>query len=151
MIARPGQADFEAVRWRDDDLQEVHNDDALWGFAVRAHEEYRLRDPTQWNDAVLNRLFRMGTLDWASPDHRTHQGTQSIRFATAMGSRLYSRIRGIESQVCDVRFLVFIWLTSLVLSCCQLLRGRRRGSEPLRVSIDTSRTSVQVKGGCETS
>jgi hypothetical protein len=95
---------FDESIWHRDTLGEAHHDDALWGFAVRAAEEFRLHSPQQWNDPVLHRLFLMGTRDWTNPDKRQPQATQGIRFATVMGSRLLPRILAIEGMVCRSRF-----------------------------------------------
>ena len=83
-------------QWRDDALIECHNDDALWGFVVRAYEGVQVRSADQWDDPVLLRLMQMGSLNWVCPDFRSNQLTQGIRFAMAMGSRLYERIRVME-------------------------------------------------------
>ena len=77
------------------DLQQWR-DDALWGFVVRAYEGVRLHTENQWDDPVFLRLMQMGCLDWVQPDFHSNQLTQGIRFVTAMGSRLYERIRAME-------------------------------------------------------
>ena len=82
-------------------LAECHNDDALWGYMLRASEEIRLRDPQVRMDPVLYRLFRMGINDWSGENKRMSASIQSMRFATAMGSRLLLRIREGEHQVCS--------------------------------------------------
>jgi hypothetical protein len=104
MLASPGNANFAADFWHNDQLEETNHDDALWGYVVRAAEEYRTRNVEQWDDPVLNRLYRMGAYDWVAPDHHTMQGTQAICYALALSLRLWARIRGIESQVRRSRF-----------------------------------------------
>ena len=76
-----------------------HNDDALWGYVTRVREELRLRNPGDWTDPVLYRLFRMGVDDWTKPDHCTNAAIQSTRFTTAMASRLTCRIMEGEDRV----------------------------------------------------
>ena len=51
-------------RWKNDQLEDLHNDDALWGFMIRASEEYRLMDHTKLRDPVMRSLLRMGIFDW---------------------------------------------------------------------------------------
>ena len=97
----PTVEDADLQQWRDDALIECHNDDALWGFVVRAYEGIQLCTKNQWDDPVFLRLMQMGCLDWVQPDFRSNQSTQGIRFATAMGSRLYERIRAMEREVCQ--------------------------------------------------
>ena len=88
--------DVDLRLWRDDALIECHNDNALWGYVVRAYETVRCRTEDQWDDPVFLCLMQMGCLDWVCPDFRSNQLTQGIRFAMAMGSRLYERIRVME-------------------------------------------------------
>ena len=96
----PTVEDADLQQWRDDALIECHNDDALWGFVVQAYETVRCRTENQWDNPVFLRLMQMGCLDWVQPDFRSNPSMQGIRFATAMGSRLYERIRSIEREVC---------------------------------------------------
>ena len=44
--------------------------------------------------------MQMGSFDWVHPDFRSNQLMQGIRFVTAMGLRLYERIRVMEREVC---------------------------------------------------
>ena len=83
----------------DADLQQWR-DDALWGFVVRVYEGVRLHTENQWDDPVFLRLMQMGCLDWVQPDFHSNQLMQGIHFVTAMGSRLYKRIRAMEQEVC---------------------------------------------------
>ena len=92
----PSDLNADLHQWRDNTLIECHNNNALWGFAVQAYEGVRVRSADQWDDPVLLRLMQMGSLDWVHPDFRSNQSTQGIRFATAMGSRLYETIRVME-------------------------------------------------------
>ena len=92
----PTGVNTDLQQWRDDTLIECHNDDALWGFAVQAYEGVRLRTENQCDDPVFLYLMQMGCLDWVQPDFRSNQSTQGICFVTAMGSRLYERIRAME-------------------------------------------------------
>ena len=92
----PSDPNADLHQWRDDALIECHNNNALWGFAVRAYEGVRVRSADQWDDPVLLCLMQMGSLDWVHPDFHGNQLMQGIRFATAMGSRLHKRIRVME-------------------------------------------------------
>ena len=92
--------DADLQQWRDDALIECHNDDALWGFVVRAYETVRCCTEDQWDDPVFLRLMQMGCLDWVQPDFRSNPSTHGICFTMAMGSRSYERIRLIEREVC---------------------------------------------------
>ena len=97
----PRVGDVDLQQWRDSALIECHNDDALWGFVVRVYEGVRLRTENQWDDLVFLCLMQMGCLDWVQPDFRSNLLMQGIRFTTAMGLRLYKRIRAMERDVCQ--------------------------------------------------
>ena len=92
----PTVEDADLQQWRDNALIECHNNDALWGFVVRAYESVHYHTENQWDDPVFLHLMQMGCLDWVQPDFRSNPSMQGIRFATAMGSRLYERIRSME-------------------------------------------------------
>ena len=106
MLARQGQVDFDKRTWHNNWLMELHNDNTLWGFNVRVAEELRLWG-NDIDDTTLRRLFLMGAYNWHSPDNRMVAGNQGIRFANAMGSRLFHRIRSIEGQVRRHRLVEF--------------------------------------------
>ena len=89
-VIRAGQTSWDAVeqnRWRQDAMPELHNDDALWAYAMRASEEYRLLDRQQLNDETLYRLLDMGIHDWKKLDTLLHQAQQAIRWSAATSTR----------------------------------------------------------------
>ena len=89
-VIRAGQTSWDAAeqyRWRQDAMPELHNDDALWAFAMRASEEYRQLDRQQLNDETLYRLLDMGIYDWKKPDTLLHQAQQAIRWSAATSTR----------------------------------------------------------------
>ena len=89
-VIRAGQTSWDAAeqyRWRQDAMPELHNDDALWAFAMRASEEYRQLDRQQLNDETLYRLLDMGIHDWKKPDTLLHQAQQAIRWGAATSTR----------------------------------------------------------------
>ena len=69
-IIRTGQVQWDAAeeaRWKQDAMPELHNDDALWAYALRASEEFRMLDRHRLNDETLYRLLDMGSLTGRSP------------------------------------------------------------------------------------
>ena len=56
-------------------------------------------DWTCINNPVLLSLFRMGVLDWTSPNDQLHQATQAIRHSTAMHFRIFPHIMKLEHRV----------------------------------------------------
>ena len=89
-VIRAGQTSWDAAeqnRWKQDAMPELHNDDALWAFTMRALEEYRQLDRQQLNDETLYRLFDMGIHDWKKPDTLLHQAQQAIRWSAATSTR----------------------------------------------------------------
>ena len=102
-ILMPGTTSFDAERWAKDHLPEAHNDDALWGYCIRIQEELRLRDEDTFDDPILYRLFRMGIEDWTGENQRKDQSTQAMRFAVALGSRLWGQIQSTRTRVSSVQ------------------------------------------------
>ena len=86
-------------RWKNNQLEELHNDDALWGFMIWALEEFRLMDHTKLRDPVMSRLLQMGIYDWRGEDHRLHQSTPAMHHATPMATQLLARTMTLEDQV----------------------------------------------------
>ena len=99
-MAYPSGANADLQQWRDNALIECHNDNTLWGYAVQVYECIQLHTEDQWDDLVLLRLMQMVSLNWVCPNFCSNQSTQGIHFVTAMGSRLYERIRVMEREVC---------------------------------------------------
>ena len=58
----------EEAHWRQDAMPELHNDDALWAFALRASEELHMLDHQRLNDNALYCLLQMGIFNWTRPD-----------------------------------------------------------------------------------
>src|SRR3979409_1610306 len=86
----------EIIRWREDDLGECHNEDALWGFMVRCWEEWSGRDRAVWTDPVFNRLIYMGAIEWTRGGRKP---SPAAWFTTALASRLQQHIIRLETQV----------------------------------------------------
>ena len=82
----------EEARWKQDAMPELHNDDALWAFAMRASEEYHLLDHQHLNDEPLYRLLNMGLFDWERPDVLLNQAQQAIRWSVATSTRCECQI-----------------------------------------------------------
>ena len=59
-------------------MPELHNDDALWAYSLRASEEYRMLDCKHLNDETLYRLLDMGIFDWEKPDILINQAQQAV-------------------------------------------------------------------------
>ena len=62
------ESSFSVERWHRDALFELHNDDALWAYMIRALEEFRETPAVRYNNPVLLRLLRMGIFDWSGQD-----------------------------------------------------------------------------------
>ncbi len=126
-----GESEFDELRWEHDELPNLNNNDALWGFMIRAAAETTRHTSEQMRDPVLHRLFTMGIYDWVKPNDLSWQNTQMIRYSTAMGLALWKRIRGLEREVCRlfgpiVDLVVTIPLDRLLPST---VGGRREGLE----------------------
>ena len=90
-VIRAGQTSWDAVeqaRWRQDAMPELHNNDALWAYMMRASDEYQMLDHHQLNDKTLYHLLDMGIHDWkAKEDNLLNQAQQSICWSAATSTR----------------------------------------------------------------
>ena len=94
-MIRAGQISWdtaEEARWKQDAMPELHNDNALWAFAMRASEEYRLLDRQRLNDEPLYRLLNMGLFDWERPDTLLNQAQQAICWSVTASTRCECQI-----------------------------------------------------------
>jgi len=76
---------------------DLHHDDALWLWAVKAAHVF-----VEWRtqgimDPVLHGLFSMDLFDWTGEDNRLNQTTPAMCHATVMGIKLFRRI--VENDV----------------------------------------------------
>ena len=94
-VIRAGQLSWdtaEEARWKQDTMPELHNDDALWAFAMRALEEYHLLDRQCLNNEPLYRLLNMGLFDWERPDALLNQAQQVICWSVTTSTRCECQI-----------------------------------------------------------
>ena len=76
-----GQVHWDAAEeacWKQDVMPELHNDDALWAYSLRASEEYQMLDCRRLNNETLYRLLDMGIFDWEKPDILMNQVQQAV-------------------------------------------------------------------------
>ena len=97
----PGQEHFDLEYWRNDNLEECHFNDRLWGWTCREGEELRVREPGYFTDPVIYNLIRMGVHNWTGANHRGNQSMQAMRHSTIMGSRLHRLHREAVANVRD--------------------------------------------------
>ena len=70
------------------DLDDCHNDDAIWGLAMKTVLEL-VDNRVRQKDHVLHRLIRIGIHDWASFNVRGPEGIWSMTYAVVIGNRLF--------------------------------------------------------------
>ena len=101
MLLGEDRADDEAARaqWTLDSLPECHNDDALWGFAIRSSVELEKTPIYCMDDPVLYRLFRIGLFDWPGKGRLQGGVLRGIRYTSVVASRLFGRILRWEQKV----------------------------------------------------
>ena len=68
-------------------MPELHNDDALWAYALRASEEFWMLDCHRLNDETLYCLLDMGIFNWEKPDVLLNQAQQAVQLGTATSTR----------------------------------------------------------------
>ena len=89
-VIREGQISWDTAEeacWKQDAMPELHNDNALWAFAMRVSEEYCHLDQQRLNDEALYRLLDMGLFNWKKPDVLLNQAQQAIRWSIATSTR----------------------------------------------------------------
>ena len=81
------------------DLDDCHNDDTIWGLAVKTALEL-VNNRVRQKDHVLHRLIRISIHDWASFDVRGPEGIRSMTYAAVIGNHLF---RLLEEESTKVR------------------------------------------------
>ena len=89
------------ARWERDVLPECHNDDTLWGYAIR-NSDVLHQERESVNDPVLFNLLRMGIYDWRGVNTLQNQAIQAVRWSSATIMRVLQRVFKLEKQVCCV-------------------------------------------------
>ena len=69
-------------------LDDCHNNDAIWGLAVKTAFEL-VDNRVRQKDHVLHHLIQIGIHDWASFDVRGPEGIRSMTYAVVIGNRLF--------------------------------------------------------------
>ena len=85
-----GQMSWDAAEeacWRQDAMLELHNDDTLWAFTLRASEELRMLDHQHLNDDALYCLLQMGIFDWTGPNTLLNQAQHVVRLNSTTSTR----------------------------------------------------------------
>ena len=77
----------EEAHRKQDAMPELHNDDALWAYTLRASKEYRMLDRHRLNDETLYHLLAMEIFNWEKPDVLMNQAQQAVRLGTATSTR----------------------------------------------------------------
>ena len=138
-----GQTSWDAREeacWQQDSMNKLHNDDALWAYAMRAPEELRMLDQQCLNNNTIYHLLCMGIYDWKGKDKLLNQAGQAVHLSSAMSTRfvevepwLNSSNRCRAGTQHSEYFVVF-----LVLSCsCQSSYELQNSPETNWHNIDT--------------
>ena len=68
-------------------MPELHNNNALWAYLMRASEELRMMSCSHLNDETLWRPLDMGVFDWEGTDKLMNQAQQATQLGTAISTR----------------------------------------------------------------
>ena len=68
-------------------MPELHKNNALWVYLMRASEELRMMDRSRLNDETLWRLLDMGIFDWEETNKLMNQAQQATHLGTAISTR----------------------------------------------------------------
>ena len=88
------------ARWERDVLPECHNNNTLWGYAIR-NSDVLHQERESVNDPVLFNLLRMGIYNWRGVNTLQNQAVQAVRWSSAMIMRVLQHVK-LEKQVCGV-------------------------------------------------
>ena len=88
-------------RNRRDSVEECHNHDALFGFAIRSHLDRVARRGHLSGDNILDHIVRIGLYDWSGLDNQGggKQPPIQIRYTAVMGMQLWKRIDVLSDRV----------------------------------------------------
>jgi len=104
------------ANWENDMANDLHHDDALWLWAVKAAHVFLEWRTKGIMDPVLHGLFSMGLFDWTGEDNRLNQTTPAMRHATVMGVKLFQRIVENDVKVCLFAFCNLCQKANIVLA-----------------------------------
>ena len=82
----PSQGFFDIYAWKNETFNDLHYNDALWAYFIRAFEEWHNCDICHWNNPVFDQLMIMGAKDWMGENHQFAQSIQAMWFMFVMGS-----------------------------------------------------------------
>ena len=80
-------------------LDDCHNDDAIWGLAVKTSFEL-INNRIRQKDHVLHCLIQIGINDWMGFGIRGPEGIRLMTYAAVMGNHLF---RLLEEESTKVR------------------------------------------------
>ena len=80
------------------DLDDCHNNDTIWGLAVKMAFEL-VDNHVRQKDHVLHHLIRIGIHDWASFDVRGPEGIWSMTYAAVIRNRLFKLLEEESTKV----------------------------------------------------
>ena len=80
------------------DLDNCHNDDAIWGLAVKTLFEL-IDNYVRQKDHVLHCLIRIGINDWVGFDVRGPEGIWSMTYMVVIGNHLFKLLEEESTKV----------------------------------------------------
>ena len=80
------------------DLDDCHNDDAIWGLAVKTSFEL-IDNRVQQKDHILHRLIHIGINNWTGFDVRGLEGIWSMTYMAVIGNRLFKLLEEESTKV----------------------------------------------------
>ena len=81
------------------DLDDCHNDDTIWGLAMKTAFEL-VNNRVCQKDHVLHRLIWIGIHDWVSFDVRGPEGIWSMTYTAIIGNCLFRLLEEESTKVC---------------------------------------------------
>ena len=81
------------------DLNDCHNDDGIWGLAVKTSFEL-IDNHVRQKDHILYCLIQISINDWMGFDVRGPEGIQSMTYSAVMGNHLFKLLEEESMKVC---------------------------------------------------
>ena len=81
------------------DLDDCHNDDAIWGLAVKMSFEL-VKNCVRQKDHILHRLICISINDWTGFDVRGPEGIWSMTYTAVIRNRLFKLLEEESTKVC---------------------------------------------------
>jgi len=93
------ESTFDPHHWKNDKMDELYNDDALWAFMIWASKEFCLQDQDRVCNLVLCCLLSMRIFNWESIDKSLNQTVPAVHYSMAVSPHLLAHLLKVDEKV----------------------------------------------------